>query len=200
MPQRRIWPAVVFLATQDSIGGNSRTTVMLCVSPAAADVDDTLTNLRYGQHMLNISNKPVVNRISVRRAAPASAPGLKWAHPAHICAGTGLTPPTSAPGLDTPCPRLRRDPAPRCHIQARTGAHRCHIQARTGAHRHAHRCHLCRGLNGLTPRTSAPWISWAHPPPASRQVAADLGDENEDVDVARWDRRWYAPRRRCGKG
>jgi hypothetical protein len=22
-----------------------------------------------------------------------------WAHPAHICAGTGLTPPTSAPGL-----------------------------------------------------------------------------------------------------
>jgi hypothetical protein len=23
-----------------------------------------------------------------------------WAHPAHICTGTGLSPPTSAPGLD----------------------------------------------------------------------------------------------------
>ena len=25
-----------------------------------------------------------------------------WAHPSHICTGTGLTPPTSAPGLGTP--------------------------------------------------------------------------------------------------
>ncbi len=34
-----------------------------------------------------------------------------WAHPAHICAGTGLTPPTSAPGLGSPRPHLRRDRA-----------------------------------------------------------------------------------------
>ena len=33
-----------------------------------------------------------------------------WAHPSHICAGTGLTPPTSAPGLGSPRPHLRRDP------------------------------------------------------------------------------------------
>ena len=25
-----------------------------------------------------------------------------WAHPCHICTGTGLTPPTSAPGLTAP--------------------------------------------------------------------------------------------------
>ena len=41
---------------------------------------------------------------------PTSAPVLgsplhrhrDWAHPCHICAGTGLTPATSAPGLDSP--------------------------------------------------------------------------------------------------
>ncbi len=38
---------------------------MLCISPALADVEDTLTNLRYGARLLNISNKPVVNRVAV---------------------------------------------------------------------------------------------------------------------------------------
>jgi hypothetical protein len=32
-----------------------------------------------------------------------------WAHPAHICAGTGITPATSAPGLGSPPPHLRWD-------------------------------------------------------------------------------------------
>ena len=38
-----------------------------------------------------------------------------WAHPAHICAGTGRTLATSAPGLGSPQPRRHRDrarPAP----------------------------------------------------------------------------------------
>jgi hypothetical protein len=30
-----------------------------------------------------------------------------WAHPCHIGAGTGLTPPTFAPGLGSPLPRLQ---------------------------------------------------------------------------------------------
>jgi hypothetical protein len=38
---------------------------VLCISPALADVEDTLTNLRYGARLLNISNKPVVNRVAV---------------------------------------------------------------------------------------------------------------------------------------
>ena len=42
-------------------------------------------------------------------------------HPAHICAGTGLTPPTSAPGLGSPRPHLRRDWAHPAHICAGTG-------------------------------------------------------------------------------
>ena len=33
----------------------------------------------------------------------------KGAHPSHICAGTGRNPPTSAPGLGSPRPHLRRD-------------------------------------------------------------------------------------------
>jgi hypothetical protein len=32
-----------------------------------------------------------------------------WAHPCHVCAGSGLTPATSAPGLGSPLPRLHRD-------------------------------------------------------------------------------------------
>ena len=32
-----------------------------------------------------------------------------WAHPCHICAGTGLAPMTSAPGLGSPLRHLRRD-------------------------------------------------------------------------------------------
>jgi hypothetical protein len=40
---------------------------------------------------------------------------------AHIGAGTGLTPPTSAPGLGSPRPHLRRDWAHPAHICARTG-------------------------------------------------------------------------------
>ena len=34
----------------------------------------------------------------------------------HICTGTGLTPATSAPGLGSPLPHLRRDWAHPCHI------------------------------------------------------------------------------------
>ena len=32
-----------------------------------------------------------------------------WTHSCHICAGTGLTPATSAPGLSSPLPDLYQD-------------------------------------------------------------------------------------------
>ena len=46
---------------------------------------------------------------------PAARPSrsIKRAHPCHICAETGLTPATSAPGLGSPLPHLRRDSVPR---------------------------------------------------------------------------------------
>ena len=51
---------------------------------------------------------------------------------AHICAGTGLTPPTSAPGLGSPDLRLHRDWAHPCHICAGTGPTPTHICAGIG--------------------------------------------------------------------
>ena len=47
--------------------------------------------------------------IELQYVSPHLRQYLGWAHPSHICAGTGLTPPTSAPGLGAPLPRLRRD-------------------------------------------------------------------------------------------
>ncbi len=56
-----------------------------------------------------------------------------WAHPSHICTGTGPTPPTSAPGLGATRPHLRWD--------------------------WAHPSHICAGT-GSTPPTSAPGLGW----------------------------------------
>jgi hypothetical protein len=44
-----------------------------------------------------------------------------WARPCHICTGTGLAPPTSAPGLGSPLPHLHRDWARPSHICTGTG-------------------------------------------------------------------------------
>ncbi|KAH8286762.1 hypothetical protein KR018_005139 [Drosophila ironensis] len=46
---------------QDSLGGNSITLMIACVSPADYNVDETLTTLRYADQALQIKNKPVVN-------------------------------------------------------------------------------------------------------------------------------------------
>jgi hypothetical protein len=61
-------------------------------------------------------------------------------HLRHICAGTGLTPATSAPGLGSPPPHLRRDWTHSGHICTRAGLAPAHI---------------CAGTS-LTPATSAP--------------------------------------------
>ncbi len=77
-----------------------------------------------------------------RESAHPGLPHLRWdwAHRCNICAGTGRTAatsapglgsplqhlhrdwahPTSSPGLGSPCPHLRRDWAPPCHICTRT--------------------------------------------------------------------------------
>jgi hypothetical protein len=39
-----------------------------------------------------------------------------WAHPCHVCAGTGLAAATSAPGLGSLVPRLHQDRARRCDV------------------------------------------------------------------------------------
>ena len=47
---------------QDSLGGNSRTSMIACVSPAEFNFDESLNTLKYASRARNIKNKPVVNR------------------------------------------------------------------------------------------------------------------------------------------
>ncbi|XP_055486660.1 chromosome-associated kinesin KIF4-like [Leucoraja erinacea] len=46
---------------QDSLGGNSHTLMMACVSPADSNLEETLNILRYADRARKIKNKPVVN-------------------------------------------------------------------------------------------------------------------------------------------
>ena len=50
------------LCAQDSLGGNSRTTMIACVSPADINIEESTQTLRYANRARNIRNKPVVNR------------------------------------------------------------------------------------------------------------------------------------------
>ncbi|XP_074644336.1 chromosome-associated kinesin KIF4A-like [Tubulanus polymorphus] len=47
---------------QDSLGGNSHTLMIACVSPADNNMEETLNTLRYADRARKIKNKPVVNR------------------------------------------------------------------------------------------------------------------------------------------
>ncbi|XP_044733619.1 chromosome-associated kinesin KIF4-like [Chrysoperla carnea] len=49
---------------QDSLGGNSITLMIACVSPASYNVDETLSTLRYADRARKIKNKPLVNQDS----------------------------------------------------------------------------------------------------------------------------------------
>lgn len=46
---------------QDSLGGNTKTLMVACISPAEFNYDETLSTLRYASRAKNISNKPVIN-------------------------------------------------------------------------------------------------------------------------------------------
>jgi len=48
---------------RDSIGGNSRTVFIACISPAAEDVSETLNTLKYANRARNIENMPILNEI-----------------------------------------------------------------------------------------------------------------------------------------
>eukprot|EP01006_Ploeotia_vitrea_P023029 TRINITY_DN55479_c0_g1_i1.p1 TRINITY_DN55479_c0_g1~~TRINITY_DN55479_c0_g1_i1.p1 ORF type:complete len:762 (+),score=72.49 TRINITY_DN55479_c0_g1_i1:37-2322(+) len=47
---------------QDSLGGNSHTLIIACVSPADNSFDETVSTLRYANRARNIKNKPHINR------------------------------------------------------------------------------------------------------------------------------------------
>ena len=47
---------------QDSLGGNSRTSMIACCSPAESNYEETLNTLKYASRARNIENKPIINR------------------------------------------------------------------------------------------------------------------------------------------
>ena len=46
---------------QDSLGGNSHTLMIACVSPADSNYEETISTLRYADRARKIKNKPIVN-------------------------------------------------------------------------------------------------------------------------------------------
>lgn len=46
---------------QDSLGGNTKTLMVACISPADNNYDETLSTLRYANRAKNITNKPKIN-------------------------------------------------------------------------------------------------------------------------------------------
>ncbi|KAH7934913.1 hypothetical protein HPB52_001985 [Rhipicephalus sanguineus] len=46
---------------QDSLGGNTRTLMLACISPADVNYDEALSTLRYASRAKNIQNRPCVN-------------------------------------------------------------------------------------------------------------------------------------------
>lgn len=49
---------------QDSLGGNTRTLMVACVSPADDSYEESLSTLRYASRARNIRNKPCINEDS----------------------------------------------------------------------------------------------------------------------------------------
>jgi hypothetical protein len=48
---------------QDSLGGNSQTVMIACISPLEDDLDESLNTLKYAYRARKIQNKPIVNII-----------------------------------------------------------------------------------------------------------------------------------------
>lgn len=51
----------VHFISQDSLGGNTKTMMVACISPADNNYDETLSTLRYANRAKNIKNKPKIN-------------------------------------------------------------------------------------------------------------------------------------------
>lgn len=47
---------------KDSLGGNAKTLMICCISPASSSLDESLNALKYANRARNIKNKPVINK------------------------------------------------------------------------------------------------------------------------------------------
>lgn len=51
----------IFHLFKDSLGGNTKTLMVACLSPADNNYDETLSTLRYANRAKNICNQPHIN-------------------------------------------------------------------------------------------------------------------------------------------
>ncbi|KAK7383166.1 hypothetical protein VNO78_28838 [Psophocarpus tetragonolobus] len=73
---------------QDSLGGNSRTFMIACISPADINAEETLNTLKYANRARNIQNKPVVNRDPMSNEMLKMRQQLEYLQ-AELCARSG---------------------------------------------------------------------------------------------------------------
>ncbi|XP_062155426.1 kinesin-like protein KIN-4A [Alnus glutinosa] len=76
---------------QDSLGGNSKTVMIACVSPADINAEESLNTLKYANRARNIQNRPVVNRDLISNEMQKMRQQLKYLQ-AELCARGGGAP------------------------------------------------------------------------------------------------------------
>uniref|UniRef100_A0A5K4F4S8 Kinesin motor domain-containing protein n=1 Tax=Schistosoma mansoni TaxID=6183 RepID=A0A5K4F4S8_SCHMA len=84
---------------QDSLGGNSATLMLACVSPADINMEETLNTLRYADRARLIKNKPILNRADPKDAELAKLRVLVAQLQARLTNGSSCFP------LLSPCPK-----------------------------------------------------------------------------------------------
>ncbi|KAB2004652.1 hypothetical protein ES319_D11G214100v1 [Gossypium barbadense] len=73
---------------QDSLGGNSKTVMIACISPADINAEESLNTLKYANRARNIQNKPVVNRDLISTEMQKMCQQLQYLR-AELCARVG---------------------------------------------------------------------------------------------------------------
>nr|XP_029117159.1 kinesin-like protein KIN-4A isoform X4 [Elaeis guineensis] len=77
---------------QDSLGGNSRTVMIACISPADINAEETLNTLKYANRARNIQNKPIVNRNPISDEMQRMRQHIEYLQAELLCArGGGAT-------------------------------------------------------------------------------------------------------------
>ncbi|OAF72115.1 hypothetical protein A3Q56_00110 [Intoshia linei] len=66
---------------KDSLGGNSHTLMICCISPASSNIDETLNSLKYASRARHIKNKPILN---FSRSASANVTQIEDKMPEYI--------------------------------------------------------------------------------------------------------------------
>ncbi|XP_047978740.1 kinesin-like protein KIN-4A isoform X1 [Salvia hispanica] len=76
---------------QDSLGGNSKTIMLACISPADVNAEETLNTLKYANRARNIQNKPVINRDPISSEMLKMRQQLEYLHAELNARGGGVS-------------------------------------------------------------------------------------------------------------